>query len=362
MGYSSGRKRAKASKTIWRDSVLLGADPELFFAKVSKDGRRRIVGSELYLPSGEECNITVDGVQLELNPAPSSCRVYLAMNIKNLFLQLRDYILPQQENLQLDFRQAVTISKQELNKLSEQAKVLGCEPSFNSHKETVGDIQLKVDAEKYRVRSSAGHLHFGQRYHKINPPLRVLDRVRSVVHALDLFLGNTCVMLDTSPASKKRRKLYGLAGEYRLPPWGLEYRTLSNFWLRAYPLMSFVTGMGRVILRVASPGNTTSSDLDKLLKVVPTKDLIYAINHNDPDIARENFEKAIVPLTEAVRKVDSYVDWPLKNRLPKFRIFVEKGLDHWFKEDPLDHWCNLWERPIVTNGWERFVDNIDAKE
>ena len=45
---------------------------------------------------------------------------------------------------------------------------------------------------------------------------------------MDLFLGVPSVTLDSDT---RRRELYGKAGAYRAKDYGVEYRTLSNFWI-----------------------------------------------------------------------------------------------------------------------------------
>ena len=54
---------------------------------------------------------------------------------------------------------------------------------------------------------------------------------------MDLFLGCPSIILDKD---NKRRELYGKAGAYRNKPYGVEYRTLSNFWLTSSKLMQWV--------------------------------------------------------------------------------------------------------------------------
>ena len=46
-----------------------------------------------------------------------------------------------------------------------------------------------------------------------------------------LGLPSVCMDDDTD-----RRSLYGASGAYRLKPYGVEYRVLSNFWLRSEEL------------------------------------------------------------------------------------------------------------------------------
>lgn len=45
---------------------------------------------------------------------------------------------------------------------------------------------------------------------------------------MDLHLGVPSLVLDKDT---ERRKLYGKAGAFRPKPYGVEYRTLSNFWI-----------------------------------------------------------------------------------------------------------------------------------
>jgi len=50
----------------------------------------------------------------------------------------------------------------------------------------------------------------------------------------DYLLGVWSVLHDTD---MRRRELYGAAGAYRPKKYGVEYRTMSNFWLRSPQLM-----------------------------------------------------------------------------------------------------------------------------
>jgi hypothetical protein len=52
-----------------------------------------------------------------------------------------------------------------------------------------------------------------------------------IVKALDAIMGVAGVSMFAKYDDPRRRIMYGLAGEYRLPPHGLEYRVLSNAWL-----------------------------------------------------------------------------------------------------------------------------------
>ena len=113
-------------------------------------------------------------------------------------------------------------------------------PSFNAHKET-SPIMNGADVP---FRMAGGHLHFGW-------PGRLMPskmtRV-SMVKAMDAVLGVACVSLFAKYDDKRRRKLYGRAGEFRLPEHGLEYRVLSNAWLIHPVFAQLVFELGRKAL------------------------------------------------------------------------------------------------------------------
>jgi hypothetical protein len=78
-------------------------------------------------------------------------------------------------------------------------------------------------------RSGGGHVHLGDErllrgYGVYLAPSAVL---------MDLFIGIPSLFLDKDPTSAQRRKIYGQAGRFRICDYGMEYRTLGNFWLKS---------------------------------------------------------------------------------------------------------------------------------
>ena len=63
------------------------------------------------------------------------------------------------------------------------------------------------------------------------------EQLKEAVKCLDAVLGIATVCMFKDMDDPRRRMLYGKAGEYRLPPHGLEYRVLSNAWL-CHPLIT----------------------------------------------------------------------------------------------------------------------------
>jgi len=348
--------------------IIFGCDPEFFFSREGK-----ILGAEKVVPKegfssfggygtdGKPSKIIIDGVQAELNPSPSHCRANLANEISRCFRQLHDEI-KNDKTLVVDFSPLVKVSKEEMDSLSEASKRFGCAPSNNFYDTTAKKSTIKVNPKIYRYRSAGGHIHLGvnQNDPKASSVLRDPKRITPL---LDILVGNTCVLIDRDEGNIERRKVYGRAGETRSPAHGIEYRTLSNFWLRAYPLMSLAMGLARHAVAIVANSNDKNNYEKKLLSLVNMRSIRSAINRNSFDLAWRNFNKIEEFLMEITPGYsDSYPVNP-KN-INKFRHFVKmvkkNGLEYWFKEDPLRHWIHLPEGHGC--GFGDFLNGAVAKD
>lgn len=328
-------------------SIVFGCDPEFFFRK-----GKEIVGAEIVLPKdglydGNETypnKIIIDGVQAELNPQPNTCRESLGFNIADSFKALKNH-LQNFKGIGIDFSQTIQLSDEDFDKLSDGSKKFGCMPSKNSYNGG-RDGRIRVNPANYRYRSAGGHIHIGGREFL---PKGIFDNPIRIVQMMDILVGNTMVLIDRDPGNIERRKVYGQAGEFRLPPHGVEYRTLSNFWLRSYQLMSLVMGLTRHAVGIVA------NDMDEeFLKLVDMKDIAQAINTNDFKLALSNFKK-IENLLLEITPTDRDGDYPLNaDNIHLFRHFVKKGLDHWFKEEPMEHWVAHSEE--AGYGFYDFLD------
>jgi len=330
----------------------LGCDPELFFT----DKKGNIKGAEKVLPKNGISfgggKIIIDGVQAELNPSASNCRQILANNIAYSFMVLND-TLNKVGKTNTNFSGVVKIEKRELDSLSDNSKTFGCMPSKNIYL-TKKEAEIKVNPEVYLFRSAGGHIHIG---HNENPETKkALKDEKTIVPLLDLIVGNTCVLIDRDPNMAERRKNYGRAGEYRTPTHGLEYRTLSNFWLRSYPLMSFVMSLARFAVRVAICSNESTPYAKLLLNKVKRDDVVKAINTNDLELAKKNFRV----LEKFIRKYVGKEEYSMSPLNPKtlslFHHFVKKGIKYWFKKDAMHNW--LHKHRFGGPGWENFLASV----
>ncbi len=93
----------------------------------------------------------------------------------------------------------------------------GCDPDYSAWTLTRNPKPKAADAA---LRSCGGHVHVG--FDK-----KAIDEVK-LIRAMDLFLGVPSVLMDKGDL---RKQLYGKAGAFRSKDYGVEYRTLSNFWV-----------------------------------------------------------------------------------------------------------------------------------
>jgi len=333
----------KTNNKIKDYGLTFGCDPEFFF---SKDGN--VVSSDTALPKdglvGHRSCIVIDGVQAELNPPASFCRQILGSNIASSFRLLENHI--KKQKLEIDFKQTIELTDKDMRNLSEKAKKFGCAPSKNTYNKR---SRITVNPEIYKYRSAGGHIHIGH-----NGSLPVIAALRTpthIVQMLDLIVGNTCVLIDRDPSNRQRRKVYGKAGEYRLPQYGIEYRTLSNFWLKSYQLMSLVMGLSRVAVLIASQKRDK-----ELLKLVDMKEVRTAINQNDFKLALKNYKKIEKTLYTMIPNRNEHFDITTKNYV-LFRYFIKKGLDHWFRENPVKHWTSI-DSAMCEYGFGEFLDIV----
>ena len=336
--------------------VTFGCDPEAFFTKGG-----RIVGSEKVLPEkgilqrrsgySQQTGVVLDGVQFELHTLPSQSPVGVGQELATAFKLLKRHLatLP---DIEVCFIPTVTVEREELATLSERARVLGCAPSRNLYNIPA----ISVDGADFPQRSAGGHIQLGLGvpvYHRYNSEI---DNREDLVALMDVLVGNTCVLLDRDPLASARRKNYGRPGEYRLPPHGLEYRTLSNFWLAAQPLTCFVMEMSHLAVSILSTALREGNKIDeRLMSRVNLKKIVSAIMENDFQLAEENF----TAVREFITEVKPGPGMGLTaETLPAFDRFVagvqEKGLKHFFPEDPVEHWC----RPNEHKGWGTFLAGV----
>ena len=214
--------------------VYIGADPEYFVKHVktgkvtpiigivggTKDSPKQIeyLNSEYRNGSMHKGHFAYqeDGVAFEFNipaaPRADHASMFIHYTLRTCYEMLsgkgyRPYIVAEHEFEEAQLKDP-------------KAHILGCSADWNAYDHTLP--RTPFDAKQFgRKRFCGGHIHVG--YDKSKVPAHIMAQF------MDAVLGVPSVFLDKQG---DRRKYYGLAGLYREKPYGIEYRTLSNFWLR----------------------------------------------------------------------------------------------------------------------------------
>lgn len=214
-----------------RHDILVGSDPELFVKRrgkyVSAHGMVKGTKEEPFIVDNGA--VQVDGMALEFNTDPARDADEFVHNIGSVMKQLKRMVPGYQvvADATAEFGDAY-MAKQPF-----EAKELGCEPDFNAWKD--GAENPKPNAE-VSFRTGSGHVHVGLWKPGYAPSNHLMVAIQAAKQ-FDFHLGLPSVVFDTDT---KRRDLYGKAGCFRLKPYGLEYRVLSNKWVSSVKLQRFV--------------------------------------------------------------------------------------------------------------------------
>ncbi len=113
-----------------------------------------------------------------------------------------------------------------------------------------------------------------------------------MVKAMDATVGLESVLLDFDT---ERKKLYGKAGCFRFREYGIEYRSLSNFWIKSDESLKWSWDTTMKAIELVNSG-----------KIEEVKELgvyiVEAINTNNKDLAQELLNKIEV-ITNTKTKV-----------------------------------------------------------
>jgi hypothetical protein len=231
-------------------NLAMGTDPEFF---VTRGGQ--IVPAFDHLPDKHSTSdgLFWDGFQAECTVDVRSCEPVYCTSDCDRHKNKCHAILAQKIGRQLQLLQSRDLGlapqpiwriPHQMLQLAGMAQVsLGCDPSRNAYGH---NGRCVPEPRLLPWRFAGGHVHF-----ELTPEERSdADHIRYLVKTLDALLGIPSVCLAQNYDHFIRRRYYGLAGEYRLPPHGLEYRTLSNFWLMHPRAFMLVFDLARHVLNI----------------------------------------------------------------------------------------------------------------
>lgn len=244
-------------------AIRCGADPEVFL----QNGAGKHISSIGYIMADKWNPLQIpdmpkgftlqeDNVSLEYGIPPANSADEFISHIKLVMEKSKEW-LPD-----LTFSKLSCTIFDEDQMQHPLAHVFGCEPDFDAW--TLKE-NLKPNPPHPFMRSAGGHIHVETKRNPIE-----------VVRAMDLFLGVPSVLMDSG---EDRRQQYGKAGAHRIKLYGVEYRTLSNFWIFEDRLIQWAWD------------NTVRAEQTTIDVAAEAAAILEAINNNNKDVAQQLVQK-----------------------------------------------------------------------
>jgi hypothetical protein len=270
------------------DRHTIGTDPEFF---LKREGRYisaipYIKGSKhkpVILPSGG--TIQRDNVAVEFATVPAKDGKDFVEKVKDCLRDTLD-LIPKDHELVVE--PSAIFDEAELN--DPEANEFGCEPDFNAYLLAENE---KPWSEDSTFRSCGAHIHVGC-LDDDGAPIKGIEFLKDfkgkidTVKSMDLLHGIVSTVLDDSVAATKRKELYGKAGSHRPTEYGVEYRVLSNYWMKSPELVMLMDSLTKDALTLVNSGK-----LKEALESVTEYVLQDVINNGRVKKATEVMEKHI---------------------------------------------------------------------
>lgn len=247
--------------------ILIGCDPEVFIKHTTAgviSGIGLIGGSKSAPRPVEDGTLQEDNVLAEIGIVPAATEDEFVHRVNSVLGQLRTHLKSVHSDLDFLIASSHVMDAEELQHPA--ALEFGCEPDFNAW---TGLMNPRPSAADELLRTAGGHIHIGY-----DTPA---DK-RDVIKACDVLIGIPSVFKDNDHT---RMNLYGGSGAYRPKPYGVEYRTPSNYWLSSDDLKRWI--YQQAVKAVAAASDTQFMELVNANESRITR----AINRADRDIAAD---------------------------------------------------------------------------
>lgn len=231
--------------------ILIGTDPELFVWNKNTSsfisGHDLIPGTKVMpfmVPGG---GIQVDGVACEFNTLPAGDAKTFLANIKLVQSKLLEMVREKNPDLTLEATPTAFFELEYFRSLPASARALGCTPDYDAY-----TMEMNVPPRGRRpMRTGAGHIHSGWTYGEYTDDEEHLKKCQKVVKQLDVAIYPLSLLWDTD---RRRQELYGKPGAFRPKHYGVEWRTLSNAYLRNDEIIEFVFNMSQAVTKLVFDG------------------------------------------------------------------------------------------------------------
>lgn len=209
-----------------------------------------------------------DGFQGEFTTrSGTACMAYFVDDIQRGLKAIDRAAKAKNPDAKLSIQSVLPVDPEILATAKEEHVAFGCMPSANVY----GLMGNQTPGREVPLRFAGGHIHLG-----VDRGLRNKESLERAVMGMDAVLGVPSVSLFGAFDVPARRQYYGQAGEYRTPPHGLEYRTLSNAWLMHPVIAHMVYELARVGFDYGLSGLDLFGPQDEIRDIIQSTDPMAA--------------------------------------------------------------------------------------
>jgi hypothetical protein len=300
-----------------KPSFTIGCDPE-FFLRDCNSGRLisaipHVEGTKhepKSLPRGG--NIQRDNVAVEIATDPAdSCEMFVG-NIEKTLTEAVKTLPPETEIIALP---SACFDADQLD--HPEAQAFGCDPDYDVWELAQNEPPVASDAS---FRSCGAHIHVGTNGSDGNEFLLDFEGKFKVVKMMDCIHGIISTVLDAGKEALDRRKLYGKPGAHRPKDYGVEYRVLSNYWLKSPVTVMMMYYLTQDVLDIVRDGREAdfiaAMEPDRVKNTIMTGDVKTAEKLIDEHVLPILSDDSVHYYNEALAKVRGddmhfHMEWKL---------------------------------------------------
>lgn len=284
-----------------------GTDPE-FFMVDRKTGKMvsaipyidGVKDEPVPLPSGGTA--IRDNVALEFATPPVDSEEAFVNSIQKCIHEVRK-LIPKKFDIQA--LPSANFDDDQLDNF--EAQQFGCDPDYDAWRLKMNKPPCATDLS---LRTCGGHIHVGHVEGDGNDFLVTPYGRVDTIKMMDAVHGVISAILDSSPEALRRKELYGKAGCHRPTSYGVEYRSLSNYWLKSPQLVKLMNSLTNDVLRIIRDGKN-----EELIADIGENRIQKIINSNDIDDARKVLDtnlksllskRSLELIEECEKNIESY--------------------------------------------------------
>lgn len=262
------------------DNVTIGADIEVFLQDkdsgeiISAEGIIKGTKEEpfRFVPNNAHFATSLDNIMAEFCIPPCRTDEEFSKNIQFALAYIDNCI--KENNLITLIQPAARINEKYLQ--TENAKLFGCDPDYN----VWNGLQNMAPMPGGNLRSCGAHIHIGYEHSSE-------DVNEMLIKAMDIFVGIPSVIAEPD---NERKLLYGKAGSFRKKVYGVEYRTVSNYYVTNESMMKWIFNSTKKAIKFVNEGGILQLGYDTELEIQ------RCINNADKDLAEQLIKRFEIKL------------------------------------------------------------------